>query len=244
MPTKIDYVDEVWNPVTGCTKISMGCLNCYAEKMARRLHGMGLKKYLNGFKPTFHEDQGPIHIKRPKNFLVCSMGDIFHEDISTMEINWCFQTMAECRDRHMFLVLTKRPARILNYTAMYEEPPLWPNIFIGVSVENHNAAMWRIPQIKSFYSGLAQYQRWISCEPLLGRINIRHQLKYLDFVVAGAETGPGARPCDPDWLRSLRDQCKEAQVPFWLKQIDSKGSQELDGVLHKEMPECLKINPR
>lgn len=232
--SKIEWTDRTWNPVTGCTKVSQGCKNCYAERMYDRFHGHG------SFKNVIcHEDRlnQPLKWKEPSLVFVNSMSDLFHEDVPFEFIDSCFIVMAESK-RHTFQILTKRPARLIEYlkTSLLEEN--WPlsNVWLGVSVEDQKNAEERIPLLLQVPAAI----RFLSCEPLLGPVNISSwfypkelvgmevrsydgdQQSYLKqdihWVITGGESGPAARPMHPDWARFLRDQCAAAGVPFFFKQ--------------------------
>ena len=162
--TKIDWTEEVWNPVTGCTKISLGCQNCYAEKMAKRLQAMGQKNYINGFDVAMHEDMldKPLRMKKPKMIFVNSMSDLFHKDVPTEFIKKVFAVMKEAK-QHTFQILTKRSGRLFKLSKELE----WTdNIWMGVSVEN-SAYYWRINDLKQ----TGAKTKFISFEPLLENIN-------------------------------------------------------------------------
>jgi len=228
--SKIEWTEKTWNPTTGCDKISQGCKFCYAEVMARRLKAMGSEKYKNGFKLALHEDalKIPYTWKQPKIVFVNSMSDLFHEKIPFEFIDKVFAVMY-LADRHIFQVLTKRPERMLEYFTDPKTPirissevmsldqwydiklPL-KNVWLGVSVEDQKTADERIPLLLQTPAEI----RWISAEPLLGGINI--ELNKLDWVVVGGESGSKARPMHPDWARKIRDNCKNAGVPFFFKQ--------------------------
>ena len=255
--TKIEWAESVWNPVTGCTKISAGCLHCYAERMSKRLRGRFGYDKDDPFKVTWHSDklEQPLKWRKPRKVFVCSMGDLFHEDVKDEWIDAVFWQMIRWfwRDdpldawkrAHTFMILTKRPDRMEAYMdrfyATNHEHHPWPNIWLGTSIENQEQAGIRIPQLLSIPAAV----HFVSLEPLLGAIRVfgfgsptwgkLPASTYLNWVIAGAETGPGARPMDLDWARSLRDQCQEAGAPFFFKR-DSDGNRELDGVQWNEYP--------
>lgn len=214
--TKIEWTDATWNPVTGCAKVSQGCKNCYAERDWKRLSAMPQTVYF-GRKFTdvaTHNDRlgQPLRWKRPRRIFVNSMSDLFHLDVPDDFIERVFAVMAHAK-QHTFQVLTKRPDRmrhVARYIADINGRPL-PNVWLGVSVEDQETADERIPILLDTPAAV----RWISAEPLLGPINLHERL---DWVVAGGESGPNARPMHPDWLRSLRDQCNAAGVDFLFKQ--------------------------
>lgn len=228
--TKIEWTNESWSPVTGCTKISEGCKNCYAERMSHRLKGRFGYPEENPFTPTFHSDRlrEPLSWKKPKMVFVCSMGDLFHEEISFEMVNAVFSAMSDA-DHHTYQVLTKRPWRMLKYFNIKSDQhgiPWQPknNVWIGVTAENQEQANIRIPILLQTHAAV----RFVSCEPLLSPINLKNYLSPLEgggrrpgginWVIAGGESGHGARPMHPDWPRSLRDQCQATGVPFFFKQ--------------------------
>lgn len=232
MSTKIEWCQETWNPITGCSKISEGCKNCYAERMSKRLAGRyGYPKH-NPFAVTFHPDRldQPLKWKKPKRIFVCSMGDLFHEKVSEYDILAIWQRMGEFHDLngqiapvekrpgHTYLVLTKRPERALDFLSRrYPKGFERSNVWIGVTCENQQAADERIPILLQIPAAV----RFVSCEPLLGEIDFSHLPESgaeLDWVITGGESGPGARPMHPDWARSIRGQCQAAGVPFFFKQ--------------------------
>lgn len=211
--TKIEWAEKTWNPVTGCTRISEGCKNCYAERMAKRLRGKFGYPTDDPFRVTLHYSRFTEPMKWKKSCLVfvCSMGDLFHPNIPFMFIDYIMSTIYKT-DRHQFLILTKRPERMKEYIN-YKYFSI-PNLWLGVSVENQETADWRIPILLQIPAAV----RFISCEPLLSPINITKENKDIDWVICGGESGPNARPMHPDWARSLRDQCQESGVPFFFKQ--------------------------
>jgi protein gp37 len=219
--TKIEWTDRVWNPVTGCTKVSAGCKNCYAERMAKRLKAMGQPRYKNGFRVSMHKDilYLPLRWKKPRMIFVNSMSDLFHEDVPDKFIVKVFETMAKSK-QHTFQILTKRPERMVTFFEKLFYMPIIPlsNVWIGVSIENQETADERIPQLLATPAAV----HFISAEPLLGQINLRFpQSKNPNqdvWVICGGESGPNARPMHPEWVKSMRDQCQASGVPFFFKQ--------------------------
>ena len=270
--TGIEWTDSTWNPIRGCTRVSEGCRNCYAERQAMRFNGPrgayeGLVTIANGHpawtgKIQFVEKHllDPLSWRQPRRIFVDSMSDLFHEGVTDEMRDQIFGVMLAC-PRHTFQVLTKRPQRMLEYlrdtsldtlgiyyTSIFEclekpepeMPTAWPlpNVWFGVSVENQKAADERIPLLLKTPAAV----RFLSCEPLLGPIELAwalsrnrldigagfllrgsfapglETLRPLDWVICGGESGPGARPMHPDWARSLRGQCQAAGVPFFFKQ--------------------------
>lgn len=229
MPTKIEWTDETWNPVTGCTKVSEGCDHCYAETIAHRF--AGTKAYPNGFDVTLRPERldQPLRWKRPRKVFVNSMSDLFHKDVPDDYIARVFAVMA-LAPQHTFQVLTKRPGRMrsLLSSEQFESavflategrfPWPLPNVWLGTSVENQKWADVRIPLLLDTPAAI----RFLSCEPLLGPIdlfawNIDRGTR-VDWVIVGGESGPRARPMHPDWARQLRDDCLTAGIPFHFKQ--------------------------
>jgi protein gp37 len=235
--------DVSWNPITGCSKISPGCANCYAERISKLFRGP------DGFKVTIHQDRfkQPYHWKKSRRVFVCDMGDLFHVDVPFAEINRVFKTISAC-PQHEFLILTKRAERMAEYFERF--PVACGDVWIGVTAENQEMADKRIPILLS----IPGFRKFVSVEPMLvpveleknwcgyltgwttdadddGRGNpipVQVQTDKLDWVVLGGETGPGARPMNPDWARSVRDQCVAAGVPFWLKSLDKNHNRILD----------------
>jgi len=229
MSTKIEWTEATWNPVTGCTKISSGCRNCYAERMANRLKGRYGYDQDDPFRVTVHYDRirQPLDWKKPRRVFVCSMADIFHKDIPQNVRNDIFSVMVKAK-HHTFQVLTKR---IEDIVWPVSSEPLPSNIWVGVTVESQGC----IERLRRLLKFPAQ-TRFVSFEPLLGRVNVSTELlSQIDWVIAGAETGPGKRPMALDWARKLRNQCREAGVPFFFKK-DSEGSRLLDGELCEGYP--------
>lgn len=283
------YKGETWNPIIGCSHVSPGCDNCYAEKMAYRLMHMPFTDYYqfvladNGeIDPEKFRNipkwNGSTHLvksqlikpakwKRPCAIFVCSMGDLFHESVSFEQINAVFSVMSDA-DQHIYIVLTKRPKRMAEFWEWKKQNCMgvtWspkPNVWLGVTAENQQRVNERIPILLSIPAA----KRFVSIEPMLTPIDLnRIPAKYwgkefesgydginlgclnggketktpwhLDWVIVGGESGPKARPMHPDWVRSIRDQCRESNVPFFFKQYGKKilGC-ELDGKTHHEFP--------
>lgn len=237
--TKIEWTDATWNPIRGCSRVSEGCRNCYAERQAARFSGKGqayegLVRIANGHpqwtgKVEFVERHlmDPLRWKEPKRIFVNSMSDLFHEGVSNDWLNRIFGVMAKAQ-QHVFQVLTKRPERMRSY--MHDWKPVetvFPNVWLGVSVEDQKTADERIPLLLQTPAAL----RWISAEPLLGEIQLPEEAfvcpanephpicPCLDWVVVGGESGPGARPMDIEWARSIVAQCEERSVPVFVKQL-------------------------
>lgn len=265
--TKIEWATKVWNPVTGCTPTSSGCQNCYAKRMANRLKGRHGYPADNPFRPaTYHLDRWPERIGRAGELVfVCSMGDLFHESVNIRgyEMERIFYKMS-CEDC-AFLLLTKRPERMaLAIKHFYDDrfPDVMDNVWLGVSCENQEWADRRIPILLQIPAAV----RFVSLEPLLGPIDLVPYLhtvcarckgsldplipprcrcvNYIDviygvnWVVVGCESGPGRRPCKLEWVRSIVDQCNDASVPVFVKQIEINGKVSHDP---NEWPEELRV---
>jgi protein gp37 len=208
--SKIEWTECTWNPVTGCTRTSPGCQNCYAERMARRLQAMGQPNYRNGFRLTLHPHmlELPLHWRQPRSIFVNSMSDLFHKDVPLDFIEKVFDVM--CRaPQHRFQILTKRSERLRELSPRLT----WPdNVWMGVTVESSDYTR-RIDHLRQ--TGAAV--KFISFEPLLSPIPCV-DLTDIDWVILGGESGPGARRMPREWAIDIRDQCLAAQVPFFFKQ--------------------------
>jgi protein gp37 len=221
MGSNIEWTDETWNPVTGCTKVSAGCQNCYAERMARRLAGrFGYPEYPNQFDVTCHPDRldEPLRRRKPTTYFVCSMGDLFHEHVPSSFIGKVF-AYAIAADWHTFLILTKRPERMRDFVVWFEATTglflrSFRHIWAGVSAEDQERADERIP----FLEQTRVSKRFVNFEPLLGPVDVGPYIPSLDWVIDGGESGPKARPSHPDWFRKIRDDCVDADVPYFHKQ--------------------------
>lgn len=233
----IEWTQSTWNPVTGCTKLSPGCRNCYAERMARRLQAMGQRSYRNGFGLTCHPElvELPLHWKQPKMVFVNSMSDLFHADVPLDFIQLIFATMGRAR-HHVFQVLTKRADRLAELSPLVS----WAeNIWMGVTVESARYKE-RIDALRASGALL----KFLSLEPLLGDLG-ELDLTGIDWVIAGGESGPGARPMSAQWVRDIRDQCVSRDLPFFFKQWGGvnkkKSGRLLDGRTWDEMPTSAKL---
>ena len=233
--SRIEWTESTWNPVTGCSKVSAGCQNCYAERMAKRLKAMGQKNYTQGFNVAVHENSLllPLSWKKPKLIFVNSMSDLFHRNVPTSFILRVFEVMLEA-DWHQYQILTKRSERLLKLDSKL---PWAPHIWMGVSVEDRDYIN-RIRDLQQTHAHL----KYISFEPLLGPVG-RIPLKGIDWAIVGGESGPGARPMNPEWVISIRDQCQHANVPFFFKQWGGENKKKtgrlLEGKLYDEMPESF-----
>ncbi len=264
MGTKIEWVDTSWNPIIGCSKISPGCQNCFAAKMAGRLANMGQISYKDVvlFEGSGDEDNPktkflgvwngttslvrsvldkPYSWKKPQTIFVCSMGDLFHDTVDFNDILEVMYVIAKC-PRHTFKILTKRPQRMHEFFTDWIPNPFWingdylPNVWLGVTAENQEQADKRIPILLDIPAA----KRFVSVEPMLSEVSFRWAkwkkistepsaatnhldgLRMLDWVITGSESGPGRRPMDIEWVRSLKNQCVEAEVPIFLKQMYSE----------------------
>jgi len=236
----IEWTESTWNPVTGCTKVSAGCANCYAERMARRLQAMGQANYVNGFNVTLqpHALNLPLGWRKPQAVFVNSMSDLFHEDVPLEFIRRVFAVM-EQGWWHRFQILTKRSARLAELASGLP----WPgNVWMGVTVESAEFT-YRMDDLRRVDSAV----RFLSLEPLLGPIPDL-DLDGIDWVIVGGESGPRSRRMESSWIREVRRQCREASVPFFFKQWGGtrkkKTGRLLDGRVYQEMPETMSSNER
>ncbi|WP_022663842.1 DUF5131 family protein [Desulfospira joergensenii] len=230
--SKIEWTESTWNPLTGCSKVSPGCANCYAERLAVRLKAMGNPNYKNSFQLTLHENQleVPLRWKKPRMIFVNSMSDLFHEDVPLEFIIKVFDIMVRS-DQHYFQVLTKRSTMLNKIADRLTWPP---NIWMGVSVENSNYT-YRIDNLRSTSAAV----KFLSFEPLLGPIP-DIDLNGIDWVIVGGESGPGARKMQKEWVMDIKEQCINKSVPFFFKQWGGvnkkKAGRLLDGQIWDEMP--------
>ncbi len=271
MPTKILWTEETWNPVVGCSKVSPGCDNCYAERMAGRLACMGQIKYMGVVLPKVgtgtikynkpakylqkwngktHCDEKaleiPLHWRKPRQIFVCSMGDLFHESVPFEFISRAMDTILEC-PQHTFQILTKRPERMRDYFLDADLNGDWTmiedNVWLGVTAENQEMADKRIPILLQIPAAV----RFVSIEPMLGAVKFSrlHQfcpthdfpggfccskckdLKGVDWVIVGGESGPGARFCEQSWPIDIVEQCRDANVPCFVKQVHDQKTHKL-----------------
>ena len=231
----IEWTEATWNPVTGCTKISPGCDNCYAERLALRLQAMGQRNYANGFKLTLQERmlELPLKWKTPQVIFVNSMSDLFHRDVPTDYIRRVFEVMKRAH-WHRFQVLTKRSLRLSRLSPILD----WqPNIWMGVSIETSDYT-FRIDHLRETNA----HVKFLSLEPLLSALP-RLNLRGIDWVIVGGESGPGARLMRKDWVVDIRNQCQASCVPFFFKQWGGtnkkKAGRLLDDRTWDEMPKAL-----
>ncbi len=240
--TKIEWTDKTWNPVTGCTKISEGCKNCYAQIMARRLCAMGQKKYANGFQVTLHENSinEPLHWRSPHTIFVCSMSDLFHSDVPDFFIDKVLETIKQT-PQHRYQLLTKRADRMAEYFAKHEIPA---NVWLGVTVENGQSKE-RIDYLRPLKASV----KFLSCEPLLEDLG-ELDLNGIDWVIVGGESGICARPMKEKWVISIKDQTENQGSAFFFKQWGTWGSdgkkrnkrkngKEIGGKIYQAMPDAI-----
>ncbi len=219
MKSKIEWTDKTWNPITGCTKFSAGCVNCYAEMMSRRLKAMGIKKYENGFSITLHEEclDEPFHWKGSNNVFVCSMSDLFHEEVPFDFIDKVMLTIKKTKNNR-YQLLTKRAERMAEYFSNRSIPK---NVWLGVTVEDEKAK-FRVDYLRNLKASI----KFLSCEPLLsdlGDINLQD----IDWVIVGGESGFKARPMKEEWVLSIKEKADKFGIAFFFKQWGTWGS---DGV--------------
>jgi len=235
--SSIEWTGSTWNPVTGCTKISPGCKNCYAERIAKRLFAMGQANYINEFNLTMHEHalKLPLKWKKPQTIFVNSMSDLFHKDVPEEFILKIFNVMNNA-PWHTFQILTKRAERL----AKVSDRLVWgKNIWMGVSVENADYKT-RIDYLRKIKAQV----KFISFEPLIDEIDMVN-LRGIDWVIVGGESGPKARYMSPEWVINLRNQCLAQKVPFFFKQWGGinkkKTGRLLDGRTWDEMPQVEPV---
>ena len=250
MTTKIEWTQETWNPVTGCAPIATGCKNCYAREMHRRLSTMGVGKYQHEFgeiQEHWKLLDEPDRWRKPRRVFVCSMSDLFHEDVSDRFIEATLRVIAD-HPRHTFQILTKRPARMRAVVRRL------PNLWVGTSCSTQFDVDNLLPDLLECGAS----QRFVSLEPLLGPIDLGAYVgrAFIDgrasnatytynaglhWMIVGAESGPNRRPCDLNWIRGIRDQCVDAGVPLFVKQADIGGNlvkmPSIDGRVWKQYPQ-------
>lgn len=231
--TKIEWTERTWNPVTGCTKFSSGCLHCYAETMAKRLKAMGVKKYSEGFTPTVHIKalDEPLSWKKPQIVFVCSMADLFHEAVPFTFIDKVMD-MINITPQHRYQILTKRARRMAEYFAHRDVPA---NAWIGVSVENADAKH-RIDILRGIDASI----RFLSCEPLIEDLG-QLDLTGVDWIIVGGESGVQARPMMPEWVISIQNQARENNIAFFFKQWGTWGA---DGIKRSKKANGRLLNGR
>ena len=240
LQSSIEWTESTWNPVTGCSKISLGCRHCYAERMARRLQAIGHLHYRTGFKVALHEDalDLPLRWKRPQAIFVNSMSDLYHRDVPLTFIRKVFDVMNQA-NWHRYQVLTKRAERLAELDGKL---PWGPHIWQGVTVE-HPAYAGRNDLLRR----TGAHIKFLSLEPLLAPMP-RLKLRGIDWVIVGGESGPGARPMLSDWVTDIRDQCQKAGVAFHFKQwggvFKKRNGRKLEGRFWDEMPDAPALVAR
>lgn len=235
--SKIEWTDATWNPVRGCTKVSPGCKHCYAETFAERFRGVPGHPYEQGFDLRLVPSklEAPLDWKQPRRIFVNSMSDLFHEGVPDAYIYRVAKVM-KTANWHTYQVLTKRAKRLKELLShdLYEFSQL-PHIWWGVSVENKKYGLPRIDQLRA----APAIVRFLSVEPLLENLG-RIDLKGISWVIVGGESGPGAREMKAEWVRTIREQCGAAGVPFFFKQWGGvrkhEAGRQLDGLTYDELP--------
>lgn len=241
--SRIEWTEQTWNPVVGCTKLSPGCAHCYAETMAVRLKAMGAEGYDRGFELRLLPErlEQPLLRKKPTIYFVNSMSDLFHEDVPFEYIEQVFEVIRQT-PRHTYQILTKRADRMAKFWGRRKVPE---NAWLGVSVENRKHGVPRIDELRTIKASI----RFLSVEPLLedvGQLNLRG----IHWVIVGGESGPKARPMQRQWVESLRDQCEDRDVAFFFKQWGGWGAdgkrrakkhngRELNGRTWDELPHIM-----
>lgn len=215
--SRIEWTEQTWNPTVGCTKISTGCKNCYAETMARRLQAMGMRGYENGFRLTLMPERlsEPLERRKPTVYFVNSMSDLFHEKVPFDYIQRVFDVMSQA-PRHTFQVLTKRAERMAEFCRSAIVPP---NVWLGVSVENRKHGVPRIAVLREIEASV----RFLSIEPLLEHLG-ELDLTGIHWAIVGGESGPKARPMKREWVDDIKQQCDQAGVAFFFKQWGTWGA--------------------
>ena len=241
--TKIEWTDKTWNPITGCTKKSIGCIHCYAEIMARRLKAMKIEKYRNGFDLTLHEDEleKPLQWKKSHNIFVCSMSDIFHEKVPFKFVDKIMKIIS-LTPQHRYQILTKRSKRMSEY---FQKRNIPQNVWLGVTVECQLSKS-RIDDLRQLKATV----KFLSCEPLVEDLGIIN-LNGIDWIIVGGESGSKARPMKPEWVVNIKQQVDKQNAAFFFKQWGTWGSDGikrskhlngklLDGKIVQEFPKFNK----
>ena len=241
--SSIEWTEATWNPTTGCDKVSPGCKNCYAEKLSKRLNAMGVKKYKNNFKFTQQPQdlELPLTWKKPKKIFVNSMSDLFHENAKMEYVGRCFNTMLK-GNHHVYQVLTKRPKAMADFSKLFETyfgDLIPPHIWMGTSVENEDYK-YRIDELRQ----VKCHTRFLSIEPLLGSMG-EMNLRDIDWVIIGGESGANFRPVKKEWIVDAIRQCKKQKVAVFFKQWGGfrpkSGGRELDGRTYNQYPKIKNI---
>lgn len=238
--TKIEWCTSTWNPVIGCRKVTAGCKNCYAEKMAKRFwHGQECADWNGSVLIRSEVMDQPLHWKKPRDIFVCSMSDLFLHTVPKTIRDHVFNVARKCQ-HHKFLILTKRAQSMANY-CLDSLSGVHANVWLGVTVENQAEADRRIPELIKCDTPV----RFISVEPMLSKVNIEKYIAPLsgvpnenriDWVICGGETGQSHRKIDPNWVINLQHQCKRHAVPFFFKQMNHKGDSKIFGKEYREFP--------
>lgn len=223
--TKIEWTDKTWNPITGCSKISQGCANCYAETMSHRLKSMRIKKYANGFDLTLHEEclTEPLSWKQPHTIFVCSMSDLFHKDVPFSFIDKVIDIIY-CTPQHRYQLLTKRADRMAEYFLTHNVPQ---NVWLGVTVEAKSSKP-RIDSLRVLDAPI----RFLSCEPLIEDLG-ELDLSNIDWVIVGGESGPFGRPMKEEWVLNIKRQTDAQGAAFFFKQWGTWGGDGIKRDKHK-----------
>ena len=241
---KIEWTEQTWNPTAGCSKVSAGCKNCYAEIMAKRLQAIGVKGYENGFQFSIVPERlkEPLKRKKPTVYFVNSMSDIFHQEMPEDYLNQIFEIIRQT-PQHTYQILTKRADKMFSY---FKDKKIPENIWLGVTVENKNEGLPRIDYLRQLDATVL----FLSVEPLLedlGKMNLTN----IDWVIVGGESGNKARPMGKEWVINIKKQCEENNIAFFFKQWGTWGAdkikrnkklngKELDGKVWQEYPETIK----
>lgn len=241
---KIEWTEQTWNPSAGCTKISSGCKNCYAEAMAIRLQAMGVEGYENGFQFNLVQSRlyDPFKRKKPTVYFVNSMSDIFHKDMPDEYLSKIFNVIEET-PHHTYQILTKRADRMFEYLSQREIPK---NIWLGVTVDNRKEGLPRIDKLRQLKASVL----FLSVEPLLedlGKMNLQN----IDWVIVGGESGNKARPMEKEWVLSIKQQCEKENIAFFFKQWGTWGAdkikrnkklngKEIDGKIWQQYPGIIE----
>ena len=234
----IEWTEATWNPTTGCSKVSSGCANCYAETLTKRLHAMRMPKYSNGFTYTEHESAVniPLTWKKPRRIFVNSMSDLFHENASPKFTARCFAVMLQA-NWHTYQILTKRPHRLADYSRRFEElhgRTIPSHIWLGTSIENADL-LFRMDELRM----VRCKTRFISFEPLLGPVGPMN-LDDIHWVIIGGESGTGYRPVKKEWILDIISQCQHQDVPVFFKQWGGphpkSGGRHIDGKVYNKYP--------
>jgi len=241
--SSIEWTEASWNPTTGCSKISLGCKNCYAEKLSKRLNAMGVQKYKNNFKFTEQPQdlELPLTWKKPKKVFVNSMSDLFHENVRMEYVGSCFNTMLK-GNHHVYQILTKRPETMADFSKLFKNyfgDIIPPHIWMGTSVENADFK-WRIDALRQ----VKCHTRFLSIEPLLGYMG-KLDLTDVDWVIIGGESGANFRPVSKEWITDIIKQCKKQRVAVFFKQWGGfrpkSGGRKLDGKTYDQYPKIQNV---